>query len=140
MRKLLTLFAVLALAVPALALAAKPVQPGKSAPKVQYVMKGTLTSFTPATEGADGSIAFTITNSNHQRVALKDKTVTLVVKRTTKVIFDTDGQLTAGEAIVVKTRELKRTTDALTLLNGKEARQVIDQRDEPTEDDEADDT
>jgi hypothetical protein len=133
MRKLLALVAALALAVPAIALVAKPaqpgqsVQPGKSAPKVQYVMKGTLTSFTASAGGADGSIAFTVTKSNHQRAGLKDKALTLLVKPSTKVVFDTDGQLTAGETVVVKVRELKRTTDASTLLNGKEARQVIDQ-------------
>lgn len=117
----------LALALPAVALAAQPAQPGKSAPKVQYVLKGTLTSFTASTGGADGSIAFTITNANRHRAALKDQPLTLLIKPTTRVVLDTDGELTAGETVIVKVRELRRTTDALALLNGKDARQVIDQ-------------
>ena len=137
MRKALTLLALLALAVPTVALAKKPTQPGKSAPKVQYVMKGTLTSFTASTGGADGSITFTVTKSNRERAGLKDKALTLLVKPSTKVVFDTDGELTAGETVVVKVRELKRTTDAFTLLNGKEARQVIDQHEDETEEDAA---
>ena len=128
MLKVLVVLA-LALAVPALALAAQPSQPGKSAPKVQYVLKGTLTSFTPSTGGADGSITFTVTKSNRHRAALKDQSLTLVVKPTTKIVFDGDGALEAGETVIVKVREFRRTTDALALLSGKNARQVIDQND-----------
>jgi hypothetical protein len=126
MRKVLIVLA-LALALPALALATPPTQPGKSAPKVQYVLKGTLTSFTASTGGADGSITFTVTKANRHGAALKDQALTLVVTPTTKVVLDTDGALNAGETVIVKVRELKRTTDALALLNGKNARQVIDQ-------------
>src|SRR5215212_2472225 len=79
MRKLVIVLA-LALALPALALAAQPAQPGKSAPKVQYVLKGTLTSFTASTGGADGSIMFTVTKSNRHGAALKDQSLTLVIK------------------------------------------------------------
>ena len=120
----------LALSAPALALAAQPAQPGKSAPKVQYILKGTLTSFTPSTGGADGSLAFTVTKANRHRAALKGQSLTLVIKPTTKVVFDGDGGLEPDEAIIVKVRELRRTTDAPALLNGKNARQVIDQQDE----------
>ncbi|HEY3206054.1 MAG TPA: hypothetical protein VGJ58_03790 [Gaiellaceae bacterium] len=133
MRRVLIVVA-LALAVPAIALAAQPAQPGKSAPKVQYVLKGTLTTFTPSTGVADGSITFTVTKANHHRAALKDQSLTLVIKPETKVVFDTDGVLTPGETVVVKVRELRRTTDALTLLNGKNARQVIDQGDDEDSD------
>ena len=126
MRKILIVLA-LALTVPALALAAQPSQPGKSAPKVQYVLKGTLTSFTASTGGADGSITFTVTKANRHRAALKDQALTLMITPTTKVVLDTDGELTAGETVIVKLRELQRATDALALLSGKDARQVIDQ-------------
>ena len=126
MRKLVIVLA-LALALPALALAAQPAQPGQSAPKVQYILKGTLTSFTPSTGGADGSITFTVTQSNHHRLQLKDQPLTLLIKPTTMIVLDTDGELTAPETVIVKVRELRRTTDALALLNGKNARQVIDQ-------------
>lgn len=127
--KLLLVLA-LALAAPALALAAQPAQPGKSAPKVQYILKGTLTSFTPSTGGADGSITFTVTKANRHRTALKGQSLTLLIKPTTRIVFDGDGALEADEAIIVKVRELRRTTDALALLSGKNARQVIDQDDD----------
>ena len=120
----------LALAAPALALGAPPAQPGKSAPKVQYVMKATLTSFTPSTGGADGSITFTVTKANRHGAQLKDQSLTLLVKPATRIVFDADGALEAGETIVVKLREARRTTDALALLSGKNARQVIDQEEE----------
>lgn len=126
MSKILLVLA-LALAAPALALATPPAQPGKSAPKVQYVLKGTLTSFTPSTGGADGSLTFTVKRSNFHRAQLKDQSLTLVIKPATKVVFDADGALEAGETVIVKVRELRRTTDALALLSGKNARQVIDQ-------------
>ena len=116
----------LALTVPALALAAQPAQPGKSSPKVTYVLKGNVSSFAPSTGGADGSITLTVATSNIQRAALKDQSLTLVIKPGTKVVFDGDGALTAGENAVVKVREAKRTTDALALLSGKSARHVID--------------
>jgi hypothetical protein len=126
MSKVLIVLA-LALAVPALAIAAQPAQPGKSAPKVQYVLKGTLTSFTPSTGDTDGSITFMITKSNHHGATLKDQSLMLLIKPSTKVVFDTDGELTPEETVVVKVRELRRTTDALALLTGKNARQVVDQ-------------
>ena len=94
---------------------------------MQYVLKGTLTSFTASTGGATGSITFTVTQANRQRAALKDQALTLVITPTTKVVLDTDGELAAGETIIVKVRELRRTTAALALLSGKNARQVIDQ-------------
>jgi hypothetical protein len=118
---------VLAFALPALALAAQPSQPGKSAPNVQYILKGTLTSFAASTGGADGSITFTVTKANRHRSALKDQPLTLVIKPGTKIVLGADGELTAGENVIVKVRELRRTTDALALLSGKNARQVIDQ-------------
>ena len=126
MSKVLLVLA-LALAAPALALATPPAQPGKSAPKVLYILKGTLTDFAPSTGGADGSITFTVTRSNHHRAELKDQALQLVIKPGTKIVFDSDGTLEAGETVIVKVQELRRTTDALALLSGKNARQVIDQ-------------
>jgi hypothetical protein len=126
MRKVIVALA-LVLALPALALAAQPAQPGKSAPKVLYILKGTVTAFTPSSGGADGSITLTVTKSNLHRAALKDQSLTLVVKPTTKVVFDTDGELTTGEKVIVKVKEVRRTTDAVATLSGKNAKQVIDQ-------------
>jgi hypothetical protein len=132
MRTVLIVFS-LALAVPALALAAQPSPPGKSqdthgksAPKVMYVLKGTVTAFTASTGGADGSLALTVAKANRHKAALKDQSLSLVVKAATKVVFDADGQLTEGETVVVQVKADKRTTDAVALLDGKNAKLIID--------------
>src|ERR1041384_8172091 len=67
----------LALALPSVALAAKP---GQSATKghkgtptatVRYVLHGTLWSYTPASSTANGSITIHVTRSNHHGALLK---------------------------------------------------------------------
>ena len=44
---------ILALAIPTVALAAKPTNHSKAAPKVTYILKGTLSDFAAASKGAD---------------------------------------------------------------------------------------
>ncbi len=67
MKKAIVL-AVAVLALPtSVALAAKPSHPaqgGKSNPIVMYVLKGMLTSYTPATADQDGSITIDVKHSN----------------------------------------------------------------------------
>ena len=67
MKKLIVVLAV-ALAIPTSVAFAKgtPSQTrGKSAPKVMYVLKGTLSSFVAASSTADGSISITVSHSNY---------------------------------------------------------------------------
>src|SRR6266702_3087394 len=76
MRKL-PLFLALALAVPSLALAAKPPALGNSqgshgkAPQVMYVLKGTLTAFTAAAGATNGSVSLLVNSANHHGASLK---------------------------------------------------------------------
>jgi hypothetical protein len=141
MKRLLLLTA-LALAVPSLALAAKPPSPGnsqgthgKSAPKVMYALKGTLSNYTAANGANNGMVTITITIANHHAKTLVNSTptaLTIIVSSTTKVVMH-DGATTIanGDRGVVKVRAPKNTPAAnlvatLTTLPTV-ASQVIDQ-------------
>ena len=98
MRKFL-LLVVVALALPSLALADKPASPGKSqdphgnaaaaqshskaAPKVMYVLKGTLTAFVAASGQTNGSVSLLVKSANHHGASLKNTTLTFAVSATT---------------------------------------------------------
>jgi hypothetical protein len=133
----------LALAVPSLALAAKPNPPGKSAdahgkaaPKVAYILKGTLSAYTAATSTAPGSITIVVGHSNRHGAALKGQTIVFTVATTTKVVI---GQhrtaITDGDKGIVKVRAAKKmsSTDFATFFaSHPNASQVIDQKQAPT--------
>jgi hypothetical protein len=132
MRKLI-LIAATALLVPGLALAAgKPSNPGKSqtaganaAPKVMYVLKGTLNAYQAANGATDGSVTITVKSSNHHARALKGQQVQIPVSAATKVV----GTFTLNDNGIVKVRAPKNTTAAalLAALQSAKAWQVIDQ-------------
>jgi hypothetical protein len=142
-KKLLVL-AALALALPSLALAAKPPSPGnsqdthgKSAPKVTYLLKGTLSAYMAASGSTNGHITITITHANHHAKTLVNKQspvqLTIIVSSTTKVVMH-DGATTIGNGDkgIVKVRAPKNTPVAnlvatLTTLPTV-ASQVIDQK------------
>jgi hypothetical protein len=141
-KKLLVL-AALALAVPSLALAAKPPAPGnsqgthgKSAPNVLYILKGTLSAYMAASGSTNGHVTITITHANHHAKTLVNKQtpvmVTIAVSSTTKVHMHAGATtITDGDKGVVKVR-LPKNTPAADLLTTLEnaftvARQVIDQ-------------
>jgi hypothetical protein len=132
MRKLM-LIAATALLVPGLALAAgKPTDPGKSqtaganaAPKVMYVLKGTLNAYQAANGTTDGSVTITVKSSNYHGRALKGQQVQIPVSAATKVV----GKFTVNDNGVVKVRAPKNTTATalLAALQSAKAWQVIDQ-------------
>ena len=68
MRKLVIAIVSLALLVPAAAFAkGKPANPGsqgKAAPKVMYVLKGTLTGYTAVSGATNGTVTITVKSSN----------------------------------------------------------------------------
>jgi len=87
MRKTLAIF-VLALAIPSVALAAKPsTSPSKSkaAPNVTYILKGTLWNYTAATTSADGSITIPVTHSNYHGRLLRGMDLSFTVSAKTTV-------------------------------------------------------
>ena len=91
MKKILSLAAVLALAVPASAIAEKPADPGsngqakskrcKKRPNVGYTATGTLVG-TPSAADADGNVTLTVnvTKTNKHARALKGDGKTITVK------------------------------------------------------------
>jgi len=93
----------LALALPSVALAAKP---GQSATKghkgtptatVRYVLHGTLWSYTPASSTANGSITIHVTRSNHHGALLKGTDLTFAVAAKTKVASSSKSGLGTGK-------------------------------------------
>ena len=86
MKKVIVLLAV-ALAIPTSVAFAKgsPGTHGKSAPKVMYVLKGTLSNYAPATATTDGSISITVNHSNYHGRKLKGQTLSFPVTMKTRI-------------------------------------------------------
>jgi hypothetical protein len=87
--KKLIVFLVAAVALPtSVALAAKPSHPatgGKSAPKVMYVLKGSLSAYTAATANSTGSITILVKHSNYHAKALVGSSMTFTLTSQTRV-------------------------------------------------------
>ena len=130
-RKTLALV-VLALAIPGAALAAKPsthTSQSKAAPKVMYVLKGTLWNYTAASSTADGSITIHVTHSNYHGRTLRNTDVTFAVSANTTTTLNGATTISNGARGIVKFRALKNMTSSglLTALspNNMTAFQVI---------------
>ena len=130
MRKVLVVLAA-ALLVPGLAFAGgKPINPGKSAtagansaPKVMYVLRGTLTAYTAAQGSTNGSVTITVKASNHHGASLVGKSLTFAVSSSTKVV----GKFTANDKGIVKLRGAKAGLGDPSTFGTLVAKQVIDQ-------------
>ena len=135
MKKAIVL-AVAVLALPtSVALAAKPAHPakgGKSNPMVMYVLKGMLTSYTPATADQDGSITIDVKHSNFHS-SLKGQSLTFGTTMKTHITFPNGATppLTAPAKGVLKFKApLHRkgdTTLVTTLTTNAKALHIIDQ-------------
>jgi hypothetical protein len=127
MRKFPIAVVCLALLVPAAALAkGKPTNPGaqgKAAPKVMYVLRGTLTAYTPANGTATGLVTITVNSANHHGASLKGQSLTFAVSSDTKFV----GTFTANDNGVVKLRGPKAGLGDPATFNTLVAKQVIDQ-------------
>jgi hypothetical protein len=111
-RKTLALI-VLALAVPATALAAKPNAPtshSKASPTVMYVLKGTLWNYAAATSTTNGSITINVTHSNYHGRALKGTPVTFTVSANTALTLSNGSSISNGTRGIVKFRAAKNMT------------------------------
>jgi hypothetical protein len=128
-------FLVAALALPTSVAFAKPPHPakgGKSAPKVMYVLKGTLSSYSAATSATDGSISITVNHSNYHGRALKGQTLTFSTTMHTRVTFRNGAtQITDGARGVLKFKaplRMSAGTDLATALpTMAKALHIIDQ-------------
>ena len=121
--KRLIIFLVAAVALPtSVALAqGSPNKGGKSAPKVQYTLKGTLSAYTAASDSADGSITIDVKHSNHHGRALKDQALTFTLTAKSKVTFmrgsHAHGEIVDGTKGYLTARAPKRITgDLVTQL------------------------
>jgi hypothetical protein len=142
MRKLMWA-AALVLAVPAVALGAKPPHPTTPAstqasptattagpshvakPTVMWVLRGTLSKYAAASATSNGSITITVLSSNHNPRTLKGLTLTFVTDSKTKVVMHTDKQIADGDRGIVKLRAVKDAS--ATALQAQTAFQVVDQ-------------
>jgi hypothetical protein len=105
---------------------------GKSAPKVSYVLKGTLSAFTAydSSTSTPGSITIAVTHSNHHGHALKGQSLTFPVDSGTKVTLDKGvTAITDGDKGVVTVRAPKKiaAADLASTLQTYSARHVVDQ-------------
>jgi hypothetical protein len=132
MKKAIVLVAV-ALVIPtSVAFAKANPTRGKSNPKVMYVVKGTLSSYTAATSLADGSISITVNHSNYHGRALKGQTMTFSTTMNTRVtMLNGATTITDGARGVLKFKaplRLGAGTDAATALpTMAKALHIIDQ-------------
>jgi len=120
-------FLVAALALPTSVAFAKPSHPakgGKSAPKVMYVLKGSLSAYTAydSATSTNGSITIDVKHSNYHAKALNGQTMTFSLASTTRV---TNGhgaavtQIADGTKGVIKFKaplRMPKGTDLVTAL------------------------
>ena len=121
-----------ALAIPSVALAANHGHgTGKSAPKVAYVLAGTLSGYTAYDAGTqtNGSITILVKHANYHGRALKDQSLTFPVTAATKVVFS-DGvtAITDGDHGTVRVRAALRipAADLVNTLEQSPARRIKD--------------
>jgi hypothetical protein len=104
---------------------------GKSAPKVLYILKGTLSAYTPA-GSTDGQISITVNHSNYHGRALKGQLLTFTVTTKTRITFrnGTTADQIDGAKGIVTVRAPKRVApaDLATTLQTYSARHVIVQK------------
>jgi len=130
-RTLTLVLVVLALAIPtgvALAKGPSPT-PGKSAPKVTYILKGTLSNFAAASTTADGSVTINVTHSNFHARALVGQQLTFAVSLKTPTTL-MGGTIINGARGIVKFRAPLRVSNttlmtALTATTPMTATQII---------------
>ena len=145
MRKLILVVA-LALVVPAAALATAPSHPSHPAtpasshasttattalpsqpatPTVMWVLRGTLSKYTPATATVNGSISITVKSSNFDSTTLKTMTLTFATNSKTTVVLHEGKPIANNDNGIVKVRAPKGSS--ATALTTKTAFEVIDQ-------------
>jgi hypothetical protein len=122
MRRTLALV-ILALALPSVALAAKPAthtSQSKAAPKVMYILKGTLSNYGAASTTVSGSVTIHVTHSNYHARALVGQDLTFAISTNTKVGVASNGTIkpASGLATVKSgTRGIVKFKGALKVSN-----------------------
>ena len=90
---------------------------GKSAPKVMYVLKGTLSAYTAASTSATGQISIDVKHTNYHGRALKGQTLTFTLAANSRVTFrhggHAGGQIVDGTKGYITVRAPKKVTGDL---------------------------
>ena len=122
-----------ALTIPSVALAATPTQNAtpNGAPKVAYILKGTLSAYTAYNAGTltNGSITILVKHSNYHARALTTQTLTFAVTANTRISMATGVTAIAdGDNGIVKIRAALRipAADLATTLQAAPARHILD--------------
>lgn len=137
MKKALILV-IAALAIPSVALAAKPTHPAhpnKPAPMVTYVLHGTLSSYSAynSVGPVNGSITILVkhaTKGGKWTKALNGQTLTFPVDANTRIrLGDNVTAITDGDRGTVRIRAAKKIAPAnlVATLEGSPAKQIVDQ-------------
>ena len=114
--KKLIVFLVVALAIPtSVALAKGTPNHGKSNPRVMYVLKGTLSGFTAATDTTEGQISITVKHSNYHGRLLRDQTLTFSTTMKTRVTGTTPIADNSTGVLKFKAPLARKATDATAL-------------------------
>jgi hypothetical protein len=129
-------FLVAALALPTSVAIAKgpPSNPGKSAPKVTYVLKGTLSGYEPydSSTSTDGQITITVKHSNYHAKGLKNQLLTFAVTAKTRVTFrhgTTVDQIEGAKGrVTVRAPKRIAPADLVATIQTYPARHVVVQR------------
>ena len=116
-------FLVAALALPTSVAFAKPSHPGrggKSAPRVQYVLKGTLSAYTAydSATSTDGSITIAVRHSNYHGRLLKNQSLTFTLTANSKVTFRHKSTLARGADRKGRARRARSEADRGRLVAG----------------------
>jgi len=123
------LLVIAALMVPSIALATNP-SPGRSAPKVLYVLKGKLSAYSPYSAPNNGSITIVVSHSNYHGRALKGQTLTFALNARSRVsLADGLTTITDNDKGIVTVRAARRipAADLAATLQAIPARHVVDQ-------------
>lgn len=132
--KKIIVFVVAAVALPTSVAFAKPSHPakgGKSNPMVMYVLKGTLTAYTAATTGQDGSVTIDVSHSNFHS-SLKGQSLTFDTTMKTRITFPNGATTltTPAKGVLKFKAPLHRKGDTslvTTLTANAKALHIIDQ-------------
>lgn len=136
MKKVLV-FAIAALLIPSAALAkgkppvTGPGTHGKSAPKVLYVLKGTLSGYSAydSSTSTNGSVTIVVSHANYHGKALKGQTLTFPVDSKTKVTLENGATtVTDNDKGLITVRAPKRiaAADLTTTLQTYSAKHIVD--------------
>jgi hypothetical protein len=130
-------FAIAALMIPSVALAKGPNPTKGPSQKVQYVLKGNLSGYSPfdSATSTNGSITIDVKHANRHGRALKDMSLTFtgeVASNTKIVLRDGVTVIADGDRGLVKVRAPREPrdtsgSDLAAILTALPVRQVVDQ-------------